>query len=120
MYRWRNTSFGKPGERSLRSAVRPRHLHRLRPAPPSVRSRHPTVAFRGTQSRPRARPEFLLQWDDELVPLDSGLALFAAFSSAEKTLHVNPGRHAEVPRFEVETSDRFFRRHLGAQASSRL
>jgi hypothetical protein len=55
--------------------------------------------------------EFLLQWDDELVPLDSGLA---AFGSAEKTLHVNPGRHAEVPRFEVESSERFFRRHLGA------
>jgi dienelactone hydrolase len=58
--------------------------------------------------------EFLLQWDDELVPLDSGLALFAAFGSAEKTLHVNPGRHAEVPRFEMESSERFFRRHLGA------
>jgi hypothetical protein len=58
--------------------------------------------------------DYILKWDDELAPLDSGLALFAAFGSAEKTLHVNPGRHAEVPRFEVESSERFFRRHLGA------
>lgn len=56
--------------------------------------------------------EFLLQWDDEIVPRDSGLALFSAFGSAEKTLHANPGRHTEVPRFEVESSERFFRRHL--------
>jgi hypothetical protein len=56
--------------------------------------------------------EFLLQWDDELVPRDSGLALFGAFASGEKTLHANPGRHAAVPMFEVESSERFFTRHL--------
>jgi hypothetical protein len=57
--------------------------------------------------------EFLLQWDDELVSRESGLALFDAFGSAEKTLHANPGRHAEVPVFEVDSSQRFFTRHLG-------
>jgi pimeloyl-ACP methyl ester carboxylesterase len=56
--------------------------------------------------------EFLLQWDDELVPRESGLALFDAFGSREKSLHANPGRHAEVPAFEVESSVRFFSRHL--------
>jgi dienelactone hydrolase len=56
--------------------------------------------------------EFLLQWDDEFIPRDSGLALFDAFASAEKTLHANPGRHGDVPRFEVDSADRFFRRHL--------
>jgi dienelactone hydrolase len=56
--------------------------------------------------------EFHLQWDDELVPRDSGLALFDAIVSAEKTLHANPGRHAEVPRFEADSSERFFARHL--------
>ena len=40
--------------------------------------------------------EFLLQWDDELVPRASGLALFDAFSSRAKTLHANPGRHMGV------------------------
>ncbi len=57
--------------------------------------------------------EFLLQWDDELVPRESGLALFDAFASREKTLHANPGRHAEVPAFEVDSSQRFFARHFG-------
>jgi pimeloyl-ACP methyl ester carboxylesterase len=56
--------------------------------------------------------EFLLQWDDELLPREEGLALFDAFASREKTLHANPGRHAEVPAFELESSERFFTRHL--------
>jgi dienelactone hydrolase len=56
--------------------------------------------------------EFLLQWDDETVPRDAGLALFDAFASEEKTLHANPGRHMAVPAFERESSERFFTRHL--------
>jgi hypothetical protein len=56
--------------------------------------------------------EFLLQWDDELVPRDSALALFDAFASEEKTLYANPGSHTAVPRSEVESSVRFFQRHL--------
>src|SRR5690349_9321946 len=56
--------------------------------------------------------EFLLQWDDELIPRESGLALFDAFASREKSLHANPGRHGDVPMFEVESSLRFFGRHL--------
>jgi pimeloyl-ACP methyl ester carboxylesterase len=65
--------------------------------------------------------EFLMQWDDELVPRDSGLALFGAFASREKTLHANPGRHVFVPAFELESSERFFARHLlggGASATA--
>lgn len=58
--------------------------------------------------------EFLLQWDDELVPRESALALFGAFGSAEKTLHANPGPHAGVPRFELDSAERFFARHLAA------
>jgi len=58
--------------------------------------------------------EFLLQWDDELVARDSGLALFGAFASGEKTLHANPGRHTAVPAFELDSSARFFLRHLVA------
>lgn len=56
--------------------------------------------------------QFLLQWDDELVPRESGLALFDAFASREKTLHANPGRHVGVPAFELESSRCFFARHL--------
>lgn len=51
---------------------------------------------------------FLLQWDDELVPRSSSLALFGAFASRDKTLHANPGRHAELPTYEVESEHRFF------------
>jgi pimeloyl-ACP methyl ester carboxylesterase len=56
--------------------------------------------------------EFLLQWDDELIPRADALDLFGAFGSAEKTLHANPGRHHDVPLFELDSSVRFFSRHL--------
>ena len=56
--------------------------------------------------------EFWLQWDDELVPRESGLALFDAFASRDKTLHAHPGRHAELPVSERESSQRFLARHL--------
>ncbi|MEC3919166.1 dienelactone hydrolase family protein [Nocardia sp. CDC160] len=56
--------------------------------------------------------EFLLQWDDEFVSRERGLALFDAFASVEKTLHANTGRHNEMPSFEMEGSQRFFSRHL--------
>jgi dienelactone hydrolase len=57
--------------------------------------------------------EFLVQWDDERVPRAQCLALFDVFGSAEKTLHANPGKHGEVPAFEVDSTLRFFARHLG-------
>ncbi|MGN9768260.1 dienelactone hydrolase family protein [Micromonospora sp. SD12] len=57
--------------------------------------------------------EFLLQWDDERVPRAQGLALFDALASTEKTLHANPGRHGEIPAFELDSALRFFARHLG-------
>ncbi|WP_020658988.1 alpha/beta hydrolase [Amycolatopsis benzoatilytica] len=59
--------------------------------------------------------EFLLQWNDDLVPREAGLALFDAFASEEKSLHANPGRHHEIPFFELESSQRFFARHLRAR-----
>ena len=57
--------------------------------------------------------EFLVQWDDERVPRAQGLALFDALASAEKTLHANPGRHGDLPAFELDSALRFFARHLG-------
>ena len=56
--------------------------------------------------------EFLVQWDDERVPRAASLALFDAFGSAEKTLHANPGQHGEIPAFELDSTLRFFTRHL--------
>jgi hypothetical protein len=49
-----------------------------------------------------------------LVPRESGLALFDAIGGAVKSPHANPGPHAEVPRFEEESSQRFFARRLGS------
>jgi len=57
---------------------------------------------------------FLLQWDDELIARDAGLGLFDAIGSTDKTLHVNPGGHVQVPVFENDSAESFFVRHLGA------
>ncbi|MFB7289408.1 alpha/beta hydrolase [Actinacidiphila glaucinigra] len=57
--------------------------------------------------------EFDLQWDDEHISREEGLALFDAFASKEKSLHVNSGKHKELPRFEADSAVRFFARHLG-------
>ncbi|MFI9466740.1 dienelactone hydrolase family protein [Streptomyces sp. NPDC052492] len=61
--------------------------------------------------------EFLVQWDDERVPRDQSLALFDALASPEKSLHVNPGRHGEIPPTELDSTLRFFIRHLGPRRS---
>ena len=41
-------------------------------------------------------------------------SLFEAFGSKEKTMHVNPGGHMEIPNFEGASWERFYLRHLGA------
>jgi dienelactone hydrolase len=56
---------------------------------------------------------FVLQWDDEIVERERGIALFGAFGSTVKTLHMNPGRHVEIPLHEREDYERFYVRHLG-------
>ncbi len=55
---------------------------------------------------------FLLQSDDELMRRDDGLALWDALGSEDKSLHLNPGGHIDVPRFERDAVEAFFRRHL--------
>ena len=55
---------------------------------------------------------FLLQTDDELVPLESGVALFRAIGSPDRRLHAHPGRHSAVPVEEMEASEAFFAQHL--------
>jgi pimeloyl-ACP methyl ester carboxylesterase len=56
--------------------------------------------------------EFLLPWDDPEIDRESGLALFDAFASQDKTLHAFPGSHFHVPTDRIDT--RFFARQLGA------
>jgi fermentation-respiration switch protein FrsA (DUF1100 family) len=55
---------------------------------------------------------FLLQWDDEIVPLQSGLELFGKLGSKNKTLHANPGAHAAVPAFEFADTVEYLDRYL--------
>ncbi|MEV8566741.1 alpha/beta hydrolase [Streptomyces sp. NPDC051322] len=62
--------------------------------------------------------EFDLQWDDEHISREEGLALFDAFASKEKSLHVNSGAHKELPRFEADSAVRFFARHLGGAVTA--
>jgi pimeloyl-ACP methyl ester carboxylesterase len=56
--------------------------------------------------------EFALQADDEIVARDAGIALFDAFASTEKTMHLNPGGHLGIPAFEAASWGAFFVRHL--------
>jgi hypothetical protein len=50
---------------------------------------------------------------------ESGIRLVAAepritAAVVEKTLHANPGGHFGMPPFEIDSSIRFFARHLGS------
>jgi dienelactone hydrolase len=57
--------------------------------------------------------EFVFQWEDAVAPRENGIALFNAFGSKEKTMHINPGGHVEIPNFEGSSWERFFVRHIG-------
>jgi pimeloyl-ACP methyl ester carboxylesterase len=62
--------------------------------------------------------EYQIPWDDEEFDHTSGIALFDAFASKEKTLHAYSGRHYPVPDYERDSSARFFARHLGRAADT--
>ncbi|MFF7981116.1 alpha/beta hydrolase [Streptomyces sp. NPDC007901] len=84
----------------------------------AVFGQHWPDALAETARRITVPVEFALQWDDEHIPREAGLALFDAFASKEKTLHANAGGHKELPRFEAESAVRFFARHLTRQPSA--
>jgi pimeloyl-ACP methyl ester carboxylesterase len=57
--------------------------------------------------------EYVMQWNDELVSRESSFALFDALGTRDKSLHAHPGGHmARLPESEIESWQRFFRRHL--------
>lgn len=66
----------------------------------------------GAAARITVPVEFLVQWDDERVPRARSLELFDALASTGKTLHANPGKHGDIPAFELDSTLRFFARHL--------
>jgi dienelactone hydrolase len=71
------------------------------------------LANAGDAARITVPVEFLVQWDDERVPREQSLALYDAFGSSQKSLHANPGRHADrLPDHELDSATGFFARHL--------
>jgi cephalosporin-C deacetylase-like acetyl esterase len=63
--------------------------------------------------------EFVFQWEDAVAPREAGIALFDAFASAEKAMHINPGGHMDIPDFEGASWERFFVRHLGTAVAAK-
>jgi hypothetical protein len=43
---------------------------------------------------------------------EHGLALFDAIGSDDKTMHVNPGGHIQMPFHERDSVEAFFARHI--------
>jgi dienelactone hydrolase len=74
----------------------------------------PEAAEMAAAARKIAIPvEFVFQWEDAVAPREHGIALFDAFASKEKSMHINPGGHMDIPPFEGDSWERFFLRHLG-------
>jgi hypothetical protein len=69
-------------------------------------------AFRRAAKRVAVPLRFVFQWDDPIRSREYGIALFTAFGSADKSMHINPGGHTDIPATEVESWDAFFQRHL--------
>ena len=74
---------------------------------------HPDhAAFRRAAQRITVPLRFAFQWDDPIRSRDYGIALFNAFGSSDKSMHINLGGHTDIPATEVESWDVFFQRHL--------
>ncbi|HVE94676.1 MAG TPA: dienelactone hydrolase family protein [Acidimicrobiales bacterium] len=57
---------------------------------------------------------FLVQWHDELFAHESVVDLYDAFSSRQKKLAANAGRHSSVPRAQLEETITFLATTVGA------
>lgn len=56
---------------------------------------------------------FVYQRSDRLMELENGIALYDAFGSTEKAMHINPGGHTGIPVYERAKWKPFFVYHLG-------
>jgi dienelactone hydrolase len=61
---------------------------------------------------------FMFQLNDELMTPEQGIALFTAFGSKVKSMHINPGPHVGTPLFERDYYETFYKRHLGGESHS--
>ena len=78
------------------------------------------AAFAASAAKITIPVEFVFQWEDAVAPREHGVALFDAFGSKEKTMHINPGGHMEIPSFEGASWERFFQRHLSGEKAGVL
>lgn len=62
---------------------------------------------------------FIVQWHDELVARERALALFDTIASKDKRMHVNPGAHSAVTAEEIQASEDFFQKYLGAKVAAK-
>lgn len=62
--------------------------------------------------------EYRIPWDEQEMDRASGLALFDAFASKDKSLHAHSGRYDQVPEYERDSSARFFAHYLGRAADT--
>lgn len=62
--------------------------------------------------------EVLLPWDDEEIDRQSGLDLFDAFASTDKTLRAKPGGHHQWPLSDADSSAGFFALYLSPAGTS--
>jgi hypothetical protein len=60
--------------------------------------------------------EYRIPWNDQEFDHASEVALFDAFASQEKSLHVYSGKHYPVPEYERDSAARFFARHVNHTA----
>ena len=64
--------------------------------------------------------QFVFQWDDAVAPREHGIALFEAFGSEDKAMHIHPGGHLDIPDHERHAWSAFFARHLRAQQAPQV
>jgi len=63
---------------------------------------------------------YLMQLEDELFSREGCLLAFDALSSADKSLHANPGLHPAVPVSEVDHAYAFLLSHIRGEADDRV
>lgn len=68
--------------------------------------------FAEAAKRIRIPVQFVFQWDDAVAPREHGIALFDAFGSKDKAMHIHPGGHLEIPGHERHAWSAFFSHHL--------
>ena len=61
--------------------------------------------------------QFLVQWDDEIVPKDRCFELFGELGASDKAMLVHPGAHAAVPPAVMRDSLAFLAMKLGNESN---